>query len=169
MKEIKLTQGKIALVDDDVFNYLNQFKWQALNIKRYNNYYAVRSTNSLSKGKHSFFMHREIMKTPKGMETDHIDHNGLNNQKHNLRICTTNENQRNQKVRGSSTSQYKGVRLMRVKHPYGYYFYWGARIVMNKKIENIGNFKTETDAALAYNKRASKLFGEFANLNNVVV
>jgi len=73
----------------------------------------------------------------------------------------------NQRLRGSSTSQYKGVRLNKAIRPYGVYFYWSSRIRLDDKLIHIGMYKTELSAALAYNQKAKELFGEFANLNNV--
>src|SRR3990167_10308366 len=102
MKEIKLTQGKITLVDDEDFEYINQWKWHVIKNKKQTHFYAQRSEN----GK-SIRMHRVIMKTPHNKDVDHIDHNGLNNQKNNLRNCTTQENIRNRTSYGKSS--YLGV------------------------------------------------------------
>ena len=84
MKEIILTQGQVALVDDEDFEYLNQWKWCA--IKSRKTYYTTRTIYIPCKM--TVIMHRIIMNTPLDMTVDHIDHNGLNNQKYNLRICT---------------------------------------------------------------------------------
>ena len=86
MKEIQLTQGKVALVDDEDFEYLKQFKWHVINN---NGKFYVRKQFLLSNGKVSkVLMHRFIMKPNKDMVIDHLDGNPLNNQKTNLRICT---------------------------------------------------------------------------------
>lgn len=73
------------MVDDEDFEYLNQWKWTAHRIG--NDWYATRGEK-----KKIIYMHREILRTPKGMLTDHIDMDGLNNQKKNLRICTHQQN-----------------------------------------------------------------------------
>lgn len=101
MKLIPLTQGQFAVVDDSDYEWLNQWKWYA-NRNRYT-YYAVRSdhTNGIIK---QILMHREIMNTPNGMVVHHIDHNGLNNQRCNLKNCTESENQKNQRIRNYSVS-----------------------------------------------------------------
>jgi hypothetical protein len=158
MKKIKLTQGKFALVDDEDFEYLNQFKWSVY--KDYNTFYVTRQIK-LPNGKHrSIKMHREIMKTPKGKLTDHADGNGLNNQKYNLRICTAQENNRNLRHRKIKSSKYKGVYLGNKK-------YWRAHIGVNSKQVYLGCFSSENEAALAYNEKAKELFGEFAYLNKI--
>ena len=164
MKEIRLTRGYVALVDDDDYEYLNQFKWHAL-VRSQTLIYAYSSKMGL--------MHRNIINTPGGLLTDHIDHNGLNNQKHNLRTCTRSENQKNK--RGHGTSRYLGVYLQTVREVYykkktgEYVTYensqWSAQITHNHKQINLGLFKIEEDAARAYDEAAKIYHGEFANLN----
>jgi hypothetical protein len=153
MKEIKLTQDKIALVDDDDFEYINQFKWYAG--KYPNTFYAQRNL-----GKVKIRMHREIMKTQLenniGKIIDHIDGNGLNNQKNNLRICTRAENGRNRHTINNS-SGYLGVSKSGKK--------WKPTIKVNKKTIYLGYFKDKKDAAKAYNEAAIKYHGEFARPN----
>jgi hypothetical protein len=162
MKEIELIgkrgAGKVALVDDDDYEHLSRFKWYAL--KGWNTFYAFRNIKREDGKWRLLFMHREIVNTPKGILTDHKDHNGLNNQKRNLRNCTNQENQYNQRARGCS-SKYKGVSsLGRGKG-------WRATIKKGETL-HIGSYRTEQDAALAYNKKAVELFGEFANLNIIL-
>lgn len=103
MKLIPLTQGKFALVDDDDFEYLNQFKWLAHLFGK--NYYA----DSGSKG----LMHRFIMKAEKADIIDHKDRNSLNNQKTNLRKCTRSQNNANRKSAG--INKYLGVTIQNNK------------------------------------------------------
>ena len=100
-------------------------------------------------------MHRFIMNATKGMEVDHIDHNGLNNQKSNLRNCTKKENTRNRRAYGKS--QYRGVDFHKGQ--------MRARIGCNGQSIHIGYFKTEKEAALVYDLKAKELFGDFAYLN----
>ncbi len=164
MKKIKLTQRKYALVDDEDFEYLNQFKWFA--IKNGHTFYAARSVWLRNELKEiQSLMHREIIHTPKGKMTAHLDGNGLNNRKYNMRVCSNKENQQNrQTVRGKS--KYKGVYLHKQKDRQKVYFYWSAQIKGDKEM-HLGSFKTEKEAALAYNKKAKELFGEFAYLNKI--
>lgn len=152
MKTIKLSQGKFALVDDDDYEYINQWKWCVKQCKQ--NYYAGRRI--IFNGKYKFlYMHRFINNTENNLQVDHIDHNGLNNQRNNLRNCTCKQNRMNQK--GRSKSGYRGVTY--VKH------YIVAQFPINGKTKHIGIFKTEEEAAKAYDKMAKLHYGEFANLN----
>ncbi len=153
MKKIHLTQGFVTLVDDEDFDYLNQFKWCAAKIGK--NYYA-------SKGRCSNLikMHRLITHAPKGLVVDHIDHNTLNNQKYNLRICTSGQNTANRTASG--ISKYLGVSVFQNGKFRGRI---SGYISSNKRRFSLGFFKTEIDAARAYDKKAKELHGEFANLN----
>ena len=110
-------------------------------------------------------MHRIIMNTPPYMQVDHIDHNGLNNQKDNLRNCSHAENMCNR--RSSGGSQYLGVSQHRVSANGKVYLYFQAYIQADNKNMYIGSFSTEDEAAIAYNEAAHKYHGEFANLNIV--
>ena len=156
MKEIKLTQNQIALVDDNLFNYLSQFKWRCDS-----HGYAIHSFREGKKVK-SIFMARLIMGEPADRMIDHADRNPLNNQKYNLRIATRGQNRSNS-VPSIKTSSYKGVCKIKFNKSNPYM----ATIKHNKVSHHLGYFKNEQEAALAYNQKASELFGEFANLNNV--
>ena len=156
MKTIPLTQGKMALVDEVDFKQINQYKWYAL---KYNSgkYRAVRTIID-GKGRRMIYMHREIMDCPKNMQVDHENHNGLDNRRHNLRICTHSENNWNQlKTRG--LSQYKGVSWHKTGKK------WRAYIALDSKYIHLGFFNDEASAAFAYDKKAKELFGRFASLN----
>jgi len=153
MKEIKLSKGLVTQVDDDNFEYLNQFKWYALINHR--TIYAQRVVQSNNK-KQTLKMHRIIMNTPNELEVDHKDGNGLNNQRSNLRNCIHRDNCKNKK--SSSKSKYLGVSL----NPKGIAL---ARITHNGQRINLGSFRTIIDAAHAYDEAAIKYHGEFANLN----
>lgn len=155
MKEIPLTQGKVALVDDEDYEYLMQWKWCVK--KHRNTIYACRSTWIKGEGPgRREYMHRVIMKTPDDMSTDHINHNGLDNQKHNLRICAGKENNRNRKVK----SKYLGVFKSGNKRNPVY-----AKITVNRKQIYLGAFKDEVSAAKAYDRAAKIHYREFAGLN----
>jgi hypothetical protein len=152
MKEIKLTQGFVTQVDDEDFERLNQFRWCIQKTKT--NYYAARYSKA---GGAYLYMHRIIMNTPSHLEIDHIDHNGLNNQKINLRNCTRSQNLMNRTPCGKSN--YLGVSYAKKKKLFE------VHLTINHKDVRIGYFKTEIEAALARDKAAKEYHGEFANLN----
>lgn len=162
MKKISLTQNQFALVDDEDFDKLNQYKWYA-KLGRGTNFYAYR--NVRVNGKYTLIaMHQEIMGTHGNKLKkiiDHIDHDTLNNQKSNLRICDSSSNQWNYKIPSNNTSSYKGVHFHKKTKKYM------ARVSMRKKDYYLGLFETAIEAAKAYNAKALELHGEFAFLNKV--
>lgn len=159
MKQIKLTHGKVALVDDADFDWLNQWKWYAHQHR--NTWYASRYFRYVGGGKTTIKMHREILGLKIGARglSDHRDGNGLNNQRSNLRICTAAENSQNRKPKKNTSSKFKGVSWHKGEGK------WVVCIQHQKKMMSLGYFKDETKAARAYDKKAKELFGEFAWLN----
>jgi hypothetical protein len=154
MKEIPLTQGQIALVDDADYDWLNQFKWCAERAKQ--TYYA-RGRASVDGKTVLIRMHVLIA----GPRPDHKDGNGLNNQRHNLRRATSAQNARNKRRSGNNTSGYKGVSFS--KKAKG----WRARIKTEGRERHLGVYLTPEAAALAYNDAAEIYHGEFKSLNDV--
>jgi len=148
---IPLTKGQVAIVDAEDYEWLSKYKWHA--VKTGDKYYAYRSRN-----KRSLSMHRMIMNEPKGMIVDHKDGNGLNNRRSNLRVCTTSQNHQNRR-RTFGSSRYKGVHWDKKSNK------WAAAITDKGKYKFLGHFDDEVEAAKAYDKKASELFGEFAYLN----
>jgi len=157
MKKISLTQGQFALVDDEDYIFINQFKWHAKKQNKQNNYYAIRNVYKDGKWVKEY-MHSVISKTPKGLVCDHINHDTLDNQKANLRNCTVAENLYNRKSRIGSKSKYVGVTFVLNK-------YWQSTIWFKDKRYYLGYFKTEEDAAKARDIKAIELHKEYANLN----
>lgn len=167
MKYIKLTRGFKAIVDDEDYEYLNQFKW-CVNIGKKTNY-AVRYATINGRYTH-ILMHREIMNTPKGLDCDHVFHNGLDNRKYieingklvkNLRNCKHSQNMRNYSAYG--TSKYLGVSRLGANNRNAGKFL--ASIKINGKTKHLGYFINEIDAAKAYDYYANLYFGEYSNLN----
>lgn len=161
MKTIALTREKFALVDDDDFEWLNGWKWMALKGKH--TYYAVRA--DYSKGRRNailVYMHCLILGIVKtGIRGDHIDRNGLNNQRNNLRKATSSQNNCNRPAIPLSSSKYKGVSWHKATGK------WMAAICINEEQKHLGLYNSEIEAAIVYNKEAIKLHGEFALLNEI--
>src|SRR5690348_10789113 len=107
-KSISLTQGKSALVDDEDYEYLNQWKWHAYRSKH--TWYASRKG---SDHKTHIDMHRMIMCAAAGVLVDHINRDGLDNRRKNLRLCTVGQNNHNRGINKNSKTGYKGVLLMK--------------------------------------------------------
>jgi hypothetical protein len=158
MKRIKLTQGKYALVDDEDFEWLNQWKWHAF--KRPHTFYASRNICSSDGKRGLLLMHRLLTEAPKGREVDHKDGNGLNNQRVNLRVCTDQENRQNRCKPSHNKSGYKGVSWHKRSKK------WHAQIGANGiKMKSLGYFTNKIEAAKAYDSAARKYHGEYARLN----
>ncbi len=154
-KEIPLTQGKVAIVDDEDYERLMEYKWCYSSTIGY----AVSRTYVGGKKK-VLLMHRFILNAPPDKVTDHINHNKLDNRKSNLRICSSSENNRNMPInRANNKSGYRGVYWSKSRKK------WIANIRFNNKPIYLGIFDNKHDAARMYNFWAVDLFGEYANLN----
>jgi hypothetical protein len=150
MKEIPLSRNKFAIVDDEDFDFLSlpTYKWHAIENKK--TFYAG--------GRKNIKMHTLLMNTPEGKIVDHINGNGLDNRKENLRICTVEENNRNRGKTVRNKSGFKGVCYLKNTKK------WKASIRVSKKQINIGYFKTKEEAYEAYCVACVKYHGEFSNL-----
>lgn len=156
-KEIPLTQGQVAIVDDWRYDELNQYKWYAQWDSHTKSYYAARNSKMILGKRTKIFMHTVVARTPKGLQTDHINHDTLYNCTDNLRVCTRSQNQMNQTKKNDNTSGYKGVSAFRKS--------WQAKIGLNGRDHYIGVFSTKDEAARAYDEAAKRLHGEFATFN----
>lgn len=164
MKEITLTQDKVALVDDCDYDELAGYSWSTITTHN-NKQYAIRVQKikgGSKRGKQvSHRMHRVIWqlhnkKIPKGMEIDHINGDGLDNRSENLRLCTRAQNCYNSKPsKLGCTSRYKGVHHSSGK--------WKVQV----QHKHVGSYATEIEAAQAYNRKAREIFGEHASLNDI--
>ena len=168
MKKIYLNgitaNERYTLVDDEDYEYLNQFKW-SMTKKGYVQGYIGKKTTKFGNVR-NMQMHRVIMfdKLKSGVFVDHINGNKLDNRKCNLRLCNLTENNRNRgkihfKQSQSVVSKYKGVWWDRTK--------WRTAITVNNKKIYLGRFYNEDEAAKAYNEASKKYFGEFSYLNNI--
>lgn len=154
MREIELTQGRVALVDDGDFADLMPYSWYAN--KRHGAWYAGTNIKN-SYGKYrGVQMHRFLLNPSSLMVVDHIDGDGLNNQRSNIRVCTQSENMMNQAGK-RAISGYKGV----TTNGSG----WKARLCKLGQYIHLGTFKDPKNAARAYNAAALEYFGSFARLN----
>jgi hypothetical protein len=151
-KTIPLTRGEVAVVDDEEYEFLNQFSWRCLiaDGKKYAYGYV---------NKKDILMHRLIMNAPPTLEVDHINGDGLYNLKSNMRICTRTQNGRNTCLPKNNTSGHKGVRWIESRRR------WMARIKVNRKSIFLGHFRNFNDAVSAYETASLEYFGEFARKN----
>ena len=147
-KIIALTHGKVAQVSNADFKTLNQRKWQ------FDGRYAICKI-----GTKTVYMHREIMHTPKAMDTDHINGDKLDNRRTNLRICNRSQNMANCQTRNTNTSGYKGVCWDKANSK------WQVHITIDGRAVKLGRFANLLDAARAYDKAAKEMFGDFAKTN----
>lgn len=155
--EIALTQGKTCTINLKDLNKVYDKRWCAA--KTNNHFYAVTSVKQEDGKWKLVYMHKLLMNTPTGMDTDHINHDGLDNTRDNLRICTRSENLRNCKSFKNSTSRFKGVCWAKTMNK------WNANIWEGRKNRNLGYFECEIAAAQAYNRAAIEAFGDFAHIN----
>lgn len=157
MPTMPLTKGQVAIVDDEDYEFLSQWKWTF-------DRYAYRMRSRQGK-KRPWQMHRAVMERvlegdiPKGYDIDHIDGDGLNNRRGNLRLATRSQNLQNRVGNAKATSKYKGVFWLTRNRK------WQASIKIGPKRTYIGLFANEEDAARAYDEKAREAFGEFARLN----
>ena len=158
MKEINLTQGMICMVDDYDYDELIKNKWRVRKCGK--KYYAVREGKRTYPGRKTIYMHRFILNiSDQKIQTDHINSNGLDNRKANLRQCTPSQNNANRLRKEGAKQKYKGILPNHGK--------WAAYLFY-KKNNYLGVFDTQEEAALAYNKKAIEVFGEFAKLNIII-
>jgi hypothetical protein len=149
-RQIPLRRGGFALVDDEDFERLSKMKWHVLN-----GCYAAHG--------HGILMHRLIMDVRDNQQIDHINGNGLDNRRCNLRLATKPQNMMNRGAQKRNKSGYKGVYRRVVSNGVK----WIANIKFDGKSHNLGSFDTKEQAAQVYNEAAQKHFGQFAWLNKI--
>lgn len=155
MGTIKLRNGGEALIDDADAELVSGYAWYSFSVRRVE-YVAA------GWGGKRIYLHRLIAQPEKGQEVDHINCDGLDNRRSNLRVCSHAQNLANQRHQEREThSRYKGVTYNK-RHGK-----WMAQAKARKIHYNLGTFKSEDDAARAYNAFAVNAFGEFARLNAI--
>ncbi len=155
VREIPLTRGLVALVGDEDFGVLNQFNWHANPGEK--TFYAKRKTSSQPYT--NVHMHHQVLGVSAIQRVDHIDGNGLNNVRSNLRVATHGENARNVKIQKRNRSGFKGVSWETRSNR------WKAAIQADKRCIFIGLFRCPEQAAHAYDAKAREVHGAFACLN----
>jgi hypothetical protein len=160
MKEIQLTQGQVALVDDEDFERVSQYKWRAQKanrVKRLKFYVVSGQSPSL------ILLHRLIVGAPKSAVVDHISGDGLDNRRGNLRLATHAQNMRNSAtvLLTHNSSGFRGVSWCKNQNR------WRTRLAVDGNLMHVGYFTDKLEAAKAYNEAAKKYHGEFATLNPI--
>lgn len=154
--EVKLTQDKVALIDDADFELVSGHTWHT--VKGHNTFYAKTNVKRADGSWTTILMHRLLLGlTDPKIHTDHIDGDGLNNQRANLRACTHAQNLRNTGAHTDNSSGFKGVYFHKQRGK------WAAMIKVNRKGKHLGLFTTKEAAYAAYCAAAKELHGEFAN------
>jgi hypothetical protein len=156
VREIHLTKGAVALVDDEDFEALSGRRWYATVMAGGLTYAATRID------RRNVTMHRLLLDAPEGHVIDHANGNTLDNRRANLRVATVRQNNINAATPCTNTSGYRGVSWEKEKGK------WRAQIRLNGKVKRLGRFADIKDAARAYNAAAVAHFGEFARIEPVL-
>lgn len=157
MKRIALTKGYFAIVDEADFHSLSKFKWCSYCQGRY----AGRNSKRVNGRQVTVLMHRFLMNPQQSFEVDHINGNGLDNRRENLRLCSRSENAQNMKCHADCSSGVKGVYRAGKK--------WMAVITANGKRFYLGSYPEKLEAAKAYNAASEQLHGKFGKQNTIYV
>ncbi|MHB1641783.1 MAG: AP2 domain-containing protein [Acidithiobacillus sp.] len=158
MIEIPLTQGQVALIDDEDFELVSRHKWYARWSPDTKSFYALTKIRNPDGKRTTLLMHRLVMSAQPGQQVDHIHHLTLDNRKSELRLCTGSQNQHNQGVNSKNTSGYKGVYWQKRNQK------WRSCIKVNGKRISLGLFLTPELAHAAYCRAALELHGDFARV-----
>lgn len=159
MIEIILTKGYSAIIDESDFDLVSQHIWH-VKIGKYTNYAMTNIKDGNGKST-TLAMHRLLF--PDCEVVDHIDKNGLNNQRHNLRPSTYSENNTSREWKNPGVSKYKGVSWDKKANK------WIVQIQKDKIHYNLGRYENEEVAAIVYNKHAMQLHSKFAHLNKIYI
>jgi hypothetical protein len=154
-KEIPLSKGKVALVDDEDYELLHEHRWHMMSTG-----YAARNRSLKQYTQPGLIlMHRVIVGAKKGQYVDHVNGDKLDNRRSNLRICTQSQNSANRRLDSNNTSGAKGVSWCKERQK------WQVHIRVKGKQLNLGRYDDFSEACAAYDAAAIKYFGEFARTN----
>lgn len=165
MKEIVLTRGQVALVDDEDFDRISAFRWNAAWWRGSDSFYAQSNEYVVRNGRktqRTIIMHRYILGAPRGVHVDHVNHNTLDNRRCNIRLCTPAQNNINHGLQHNNTSGFKGVKWSNACSK------WVASVQLHRSRKHLGAFESPIEAAIAYDAAARELHGEFALTNEAM-
>lgn len=156
MKILKIRIGKdrFALVDQADYDFIKDYLWYC-SANKWGAYVQGFPKGQAGNNRKRVSMHRVILNAPKGMCVDHINGNGLDNRRGNIRLCTPAENSYNRKLQHNSTSGHRGVYWHKASRR------WRARISYARENISLGYYNNLEDAAKAYKEAAKKYYGEF--------
>ncbi len=160
---IPLTQGQETIIDDEDWDLVKKYKWSAHYDPTTNGYYATTSLRTAVNKRVTAQMHRIIMNAPTNMEVDHKDLNGLNNQRHNLRLATRGQNSCNRRIPSNNISGHKGVYYITQTNK------WRAQIRSNRHLRHLGYFGTKEEASEAYKNAAKEIHEGYDNSTSTEV
>ncbi len=154
---IPLTQGKFAIIDDEDFELVKGYKWSAS--KASHTFYAITGIYKPDGTKTTIAMHRLLLDLKKGESCDHINHDGLDNRRCNIRKVSNQQNGMNRLKNKGCSCMFKGVCYYKQTKK------WKAQIMIDGNPTHLGYFNTSLEGAFAYDKKAKELFGDYAYLN----